>query len=799
MIRFGRSAIDVSARSVELDGDARHLEPQAFDLLAYLLAHPDRVVPKTELLDEVWGDQFVSESALTTRIKEIRRAVGDDGTRQEVIKNFRGRGYRFVADIDDGAGQPSGQTSRPAVTALFGRDDDITAVDRLLDDEPLVSLVGAGGVGKTSLARDVAVLRRDVHADGVVMVRLASVRDPDAILHVLRRAAGLEDTGDTEAELISALADLDALVVLDNCEHVIDEAARLAGSVIEANGRVRLLATSRERLGLGAERVWPVTPLPPEIARQLLLSRAQAAQPGFELPPESETAVTELLDRLDCLPLAIEMAAARLPTLALDELVGLLRHRLDLLRTPDRSADDRHRTISELIGWSEELLDERERDVLTCLSTFAAPAIATDVAAVAQVDPVELAGGALASVVDRSLVVVDTMHQPTTYRLLETVRANAARRRTDSHEARHANRVIDVVSEMDRVLRTADEAAAARRLDDLVADMRVAHRWTMEHEQRRAGELSAALLHFAYERQWTEPVRWAEELLASAIDDDPASFPAAAACAADAANRGDYDQARTLAEHAIASADHRVLVSAHDTLGNIGIYNGDFATARHHLAMLDSLATDGDTFVRANVLVGETMVLAYGGDPESALRHLDAHRPVGPISPTGAAWIAYIEADVLAALGRADAAIARFEDAQRSGESVGSSFVRSVSELSSLAARSRAGDPAEALAAFVPVLAHYRRVRSTTHAITALRNLVVLLVRAGDDEDAMVLLGAASGPETKVLFGTESEQLDEARSTVEERVGHELAAVWIERGAAHGHLWAVDHAISLLG
>ena len=151
--------------------------------------------PSHELLDEVWGDQFVSESALTTRIKEIRRAVGDDGTRQEVIKNFRGRGYRLVAEVDDETRPMPGRRKRPAATSLFGRDDDIAAVDRLLDNEPLVTLVGPGGVGKTSLARDVAALRRNLHTDGALIVRLASVRDPDVIPHVLRRNTGLEDAG----------------------------------------------------------------------------------------------------------------------------------------------------------------------------------------------------------------------------------------------------------------------------------------------------------------------------------------------------------------------------------------------------------------------------------------------------------------------------------------------------------------------------------------------------------------------------------------------------------------------------
>src|SRR5690606_1917154 len=127
MVRFGRCSVDTAQRRIDLDGEARHLEPQAFDLLAYLLAHRDRVITKAELLDGVWGDQFVSESALTTRIKEIRQAVGDDGTRQAIVRNFRGRGYRFVAEIDDEPEEPETSSAH-----LVGRDADLAEAGALL-------------------------------------------------------------------------------------------------------------------------------------------------------------------------------------------------------------------------------------------------------------------------------------------------------------------------------------------------------------------------------------------------------------------------------------------------------------------------------------------------------------------------------------------------------------------------------------------------------------------------------------------------------------------------------------------
>lgn len=802
MIRFGRSAVDVPTRSIQLDGEPQHLEPQAFDLLAYLLEHRDRVIPKTELLDEVWGDQFVSESALTTRIKEIRRGVGDDGARQEVIKNFRGRGYRFVATIIDAAPVDAPGTNGPIrlATTLLGRDDDISATSGLLDRSRLVTLVGAGGVGKSSLARDVALIRRDLHADGTPVVRLASVRDAAAVRHQLRRDIGLDEAGPTDGDLIAAIASLDALVVIDNCEHVIGEVAQLIAAIDEQHGPVRVLATSRERLGLSAEQVWPVEPLDEDAARQLLLDRARSAQPDYAFPAGSDSIVEGLVNRLDRLPLAIEMAAARLPSLGLDDLVALLHDRLDLLRTSDRSADSRHRTIGELIGWSEDLLDQPERDVLTCLSAFAGPAVASDLAAVATVDSAQLVAGSLQTCVDHSLVVADTLRQPTAYRLLETVRASAGQRRTPNHLERHAEHVIDVTTEMDRMLRTPQELVAAQRLGALEADLRLAHQWAREHHPARAGELTAALIHYAYERQWTEPVTWARHLLDELEPSHPAWQAAAATCAADHANRGEYERAVALGEAASASTDPRVAFSAHDTLGNVGIYSGDLDTASHHLSMLREVGQqDGDAMASASALVGEAMVLAYGGQPEAALQHLENDDGGGTsTSPTGSAWIAYIHGDVLSALGREREALEQFDRSVALAAPVGSTFVVSVAQLSALAARSRVGDLDAARTTFVDLLSRYRRIRSITHAITALRNLVALLVRSGDHETAMVLLGALSSPDVKATYGAESRLLDEARHTAEEKVDDDLVEQWVNEGAAHDPLWALDHAISIL-
>ena len=372
MLRFDGCSLDLARREVRSGGQVQHLEPQAFDLLAYLVEHRGRVVPKEELLDRVWGDQFVSDAALTTRVKEVRRAIGDDGRRQRLVRNVRGRGYRFVGEI----AHPAGQSPAGAAEPILGRAHDIAGVARLLSTSRLVTLVGAGGVGKTRLAVEVAAVTGAQAPDGAFFVDLSALASAQAVVPAILRSVDLQVEGDLAA--LRGLSALDALVVLDNCEHLIEPAAAAAEAVLGFGGRVRILATSRERLGVRGERVWPVSPLDVTAARQLFVDRARAVSPGFDPHSADATAVHRVVDEVDRLPLAIEMAAARVGAMGMAELAALVTTRLDLLRSPHRGTTDRHRTLAAVIAWSEELLDDSERTAFAELSAFAGPALGAD-------------------------------------------------------------------------------------------------------------------------------------------------------------------------------------------------------------------------------------------------------------------------------------------------------------------------------------------------------------------------------------------------------------------------------------
>ncbi len=352
---------------------------------------------------------------------------------------------------------------RARLTSFVGRGDDVPKVQKLVTDYRLVTLVGPGGAGKTRLAEESASGLFDQMPDGVWMVDLAPVSDPLEVPHAVLDATGLGELSMIEqpqrgvlmpgrpgivARLAAAAAGRKMLLILDNCEHLIEPAAQLAEDLLATAPELRVLATSREPLGISGESLFPVAPLalPPPGAGpddaagfasvRLLLDRASAVRPDFALGPATTHPVVEVCRRLDGLPLAIELAAARLRSMPIGEIAERLGDRFRLLTGGSRTALPRHRTLAAVVEWSWDLLDETERTVASRLSVFAGGASLT---ATEQV----CAGGTvvadnvvdiLGSLVEKSLVVLSS-DAPTRYRMLETIRAFAADRLAEAGEA----------------------------------------------------------------------------------------------------------------------------------------------------------------------------------------------------------------------------------------------------------------------------------------------------------------------------------------------------------------------------
>jgi predicted ATPase/DNA-binding winged helix-turn-helix (wHTH) protein len=457
-ISFGPFRL-VPGQRLLLEGDKPvRLGSRALDMLIVLVEHPGEVVSRDELMARVWPNTHVDEGNLKFQISALRRTLGG-GNRYLV--NIPGRGYSFVASVARAEGariaapeppQTENAHNLPALlTRLIGREDTITRLGNLLLRQRLLTVVGAGGIGKTSVALAVAEQLIPAYEHGVWVIDLAPLADPRLVTSALAGALGLEIRAENPLlGLVASFRDKKMLLVLDNCEHVIDGAAALAVGVLAGAPGVQLLATSREPLRIEGEHVHRLSPLAsaPALARltaaealgfpavQLFVERAAATLDEFELTDADAPIVADICGRLDGIALAIELAAARVDTFGVRGVAAHLDDRFQLLTRGRRTALPRHRTLRATLDWSHELLPEWERVILRRLAIFAGgftAEAASAVAASAEIDASEVVEG-LANLVMKSLVSVDVGGVMVHYRLPETIRAYALQTLVESGE-----------------------------------------------------------------------------------------------------------------------------------------------------------------------------------------------------------------------------------------------------------------------------------------------------------------------------------------------------------------------------
>ncbi|MFI7640689.1 BTAD domain-containing putative transcriptional regulator [Nonomuraea sp. NPDC049400] len=386
------------------------------------------------------------------------------------------------------------------LTSFVGRADEVAGVADLLRVARLVTLAGPGGVGKTRLSVEVAA----VAADDVCFVELAPLRDGGALAQVLLGALGLRanglqlgDGGQKPVDrLIGALSDRLLLLVLDNCEHLVEEAAALVARLLAACPRLRVLATSREPLGIIGEHLWQVRPLDDDAAAWLFTDRARAVRRGFAA---GSRLVRRICAALDNLPLAIELAAARLRTLDIEDLAGRLDDRLAVAARGSRTTDERHRTLRSVVAWSWELLSEPEQRAARWFTVFAGGATAESALRVCGTD-----GETLESLADKSLLEVSGGR----YRMLETIRAYGAERLDAAGEREparraHARHVLELARTADPHLRQAGQLEWLPVLAAEHADLLAAVRWAVE---AREAETALQLLAAASTYLWIRGV-----------------------------------------------------------------------------------------------------------------------------------------------------------------------------------------------------------------------------------------------------------------------------------------------------
>jgi predicted ATPase len=416
-------------------------------VLGTLVEHASEYVSKAKLIDAVWPGVVVEESNLAVQVAAIRRLFAQAPGGERWIETLARRGYRYVGPVRElpderKAGPGSRRSNLPeALTSFIGRERELVEIKRLLPGKRLLTIVGAGGIGKTRLALQAAAEVVDAYRDGVWLAELASIRDPALVPTTVAQALGVQEKPGTPPieSLRAHLRSRQVLLILDNCEHLIEACAKLADAVLgEAKGAT-IIVTSREALRVAGEQIYPLQPLslPEQVATagtmerseavQLFVDRVQRQLPDFELTPARAPAVAEVCIHLDGIPLALELAAARARSLSVEQINARLGDRFRLLTGGSRTTLPRQQTLRATLDWSYDLLLEDERVVLRRLSIFpgaftveAASAVASD-AAIDEFAVVDL----LSQLVARSLAIADTNAGATRYRLLETMRAYA--------------------------------------------------------------------------------------------------------------------------------------------------------------------------------------------------------------------------------------------------------------------------------------------------------------------------------------------------------------------------------------
>jgi predicted ATPase len=441
-IEFGRFTLYPHRRELIAGGERIELGGRLFDLLLTLVEARGGVVSKIDLIKRVWPGRVVEENNLAVAVSTLRRTMGADG---DAIRTVSGRGYQFLSELRDvdasPALRPSPQTNLPAVTSqLVGREAATTNIRDLIKEQRLLTLTGAGGIGKTRLAIEVARSLLPEFPDGVWMVDLAPLTDGSLVAARVALALGLRSSAATPEALPELLRDRRLLVILDNCEHLVSAAALIASQLIRASSGVFVLCTSREPLRAEAEWVCQVPPLDVPAAdscteeelmqsgaARLFVARARAAQPLFRVEPSALVRIAAVCRRLDGMPLALELAAARAAALGVQGVASRLNDRFRLLTGGSRTALPRHQTLHATFDWSYELLPEDERVTFCRLAIFAGEftlEAATTVLADSEDDPEELARR-LTLLVQKSLISVNLSSDPVRYRMLETTRAYA--------------------------------------------------------------------------------------------------------------------------------------------------------------------------------------------------------------------------------------------------------------------------------------------------------------------------------------------------------------------------------------
>ena len=455
---IGPFRLEADAGVLSRSGSPVPLGARGVAVLRVLVERADEYVAKGIIIDAAWPGVVVEEGNLAVQISAIRRVLAEAPGGEHWIETLSRRGYRFVGpvtetrdpDAQPGAGGVPRSNLPAVVTSFVGRERELVEIKRLLPRTRLITLVGVGGIGKTRLALQVAAEVIDAYRDGVWLAEFGAITDPSLVPTTVAQVLGVNEQARVPLtqSLCNYLKSRHLLLILDNCEHLLDACATLTDAVLRGTAETTIIATSREPLHVTGEQcyVLPTLSLPEPSARaetigrseavQLFVERAQQQQPDFGLTAARAPIVAQLCVHLDGIPLALELAAARIRSLSVEQINARLDNRFSLLTGGSGTTPPRQQTLRATLDWSYGLLTEEERIVLRRLAVFpgsftleAAASVGSD-QAIDEYAVIDV----LSQLVARSLVVANTTDRSACYRLLETTRAYALEKLAETEE-----------------------------------------------------------------------------------------------------------------------------------------------------------------------------------------------------------------------------------------------------------------------------------------------------------------------------------------------------------------------------
>ncbi|MFM0404296.1 ATP-binding protein [Paraburkholderia aspalathi] len=506
MVAFGRYKLFPGLRLLLRDGVRLDVGERALDVLVQLVSTAGQVVSKDSLLSRIWSKEVIEENSLQAQISSLRKILGDD---RDLIATEFGRGYRFTGSVQahravtSSIGAPQARVGLPSPRSpLIGRVEELLELNRLLATQTLCTLTGPAGIGKTRLAIEAASESSPCFPDGVYFADLSQLSAASVSPAISSALAGL--AGTSTQQLASHPGR--ALLVVDNCEHVTSACATALERVLESDPQLSVLLTSQTPLGLDGEQVYRLSPLtlPPRTinaanarsysAVELFVRRVTSADYHFELTETNVEQVTALCRALDGVPLALEIAAARVPSLGLAAVTEDLALSSGLLAAQKRQTSGRHRTLGDAMQWSYQLLDFVEQAVFQELAIFPADftvAAAERIVSTKLERPTRLVD-VLCSLVEKSLITLQAGTQPIRYRYLSMLRAYALERlanRTAAVTEKHARFVEQLTFQAQRDWTSLPTTQWKRQYEHHIDDIRAALDWSLSDSKRRASGL----------------------------------------------------------------------------------------------------------------------------------------------------------------------------------------------------------------------------------------------------------------------------------------------------------------------